>query len=136
MDEFWIELLAALTELLGEFLLQLLAEGIVDIANRVLGEVLETARARNVVVSTLSYSVFGALAGVLSISIFPHPLVRPSRIHGISLLVSPVATGLAMSSIGSMLRRRDKRVVQIESFGYGFAFAFAMALTRFILVRP
>ncbi len=36
-----------------------------------------------------------------------------------------------MSLIGSTLRNRDKRVVQIESFGYGFAFAFGMALVRF-----
>jgi hypothetical protein len=135
MGELLMELLAALAELLAEFLLQLLAGAIVDVANRFLGEIFETPRATNVVVSALSYSVFGALAGVLSISIFPHPLVRPSRIHGISLLVSPLATGLVMSLIGSMLRRRDKRVVQIESFSYGFAFAFGMACVRFLLVK-
>jgi hypothetical protein len=59
---------------------------------------------------------------------FPHPLAHPSRIHGISLLVSPVIVGVVMSLIGSVQRNRDKRVAQIESFGYGFAFAFGMAV--------
>jgi len=136
MDDLLMELLAALLELFGDVFLQLLAEGLVDVASRGLSEVVETERAKDVVVSTLSYAAAGALVGTISLAIFPHPLVHPSRIHGISLLISPVATGLTMSLIGSMLRKSDKKVVPIESFGYGFAFAFGMALIRFILVKP
>jgi hypothetical protein len=73
--------------------------------------------------------------GYVLFGLFPHPLVHPSRIHGISLLVAPVTTGLMMSCIGSLLRRHDKKVVRIESFGYGFAFAFGMALVRLVLVK-
>jgi hypothetical protein len=50
-------------------------------------------------------------------------------------LVNPLIAGVVMSLIGSMLRKRDKRVVQIESFGYGFAFAFGMAVLRFFFAK-
>jgi hypothetical protein len=39
-----------------------------------------------------------------------------------------------MSVVGSVQRKRNKKVMQIESFGYGFAFAFGMALVRFFFV--
>jgi len=71
----------------------------------------------------------------LSVLIFPHPLFHPSRIHGISLLISPVIAGLLMALLGSTLRKRGKKVVRLESFGYGFAFAFGMALIRLIYAR-
>ena len=135
MDGFLTELLAVLAELLGELLLQLLAEGIADVASRVLGERFEAARAKNIIASSVPYAAAGFVVGIVSVAVFPHPLVRPARIHGISLIVSPLLTGLIMSQVGSLLRRRNRRVVQIDSFGCGFAFAFGMALARFLLVR-
>jgi hypothetical protein len=36
-----------------------------------------------------------------------------------------------MSVVGSSHRKRNKKVMQIESFGYGFAFAFGIAVVRF-----
>src|SRR5437016_5143010 len=86
------------------------------------------------VLASVGYTLLGALAGGLSLFIFPHPLVHPSRLHGINLLVSPVVTGLVMSLIGSILSRQGKKVVQIESFRYGFAFALGMALIRYFFV--
>jgi hypothetical protein len=49
--------------------------------------------------------------------------------------VSLFPAGLGMSLAGSTLRRRNKKLMQIESFGYGFAFAFGMALVRFFFVK-
>jgi hypothetical protein len=63
---------------------------------------------------------------------FPHPFFPRSQFHGVSLIISPVAAGLAMSGFGAILRSRGKRVVQVESFPYAFAFAFGMALVRLI----
>jgi hypothetical protein len=67
-------------------------------------------------------------------SSFPHPLVHPSRFPGISVIISPVLAGLGMSFVGSMQRKHNRKVMQVESFGYGFAFAFGMALVRFLFV--
>ena len=77
---------------------------------------------------------FGAFTGGLRLLVFPHPLIRPSRLHGISLLVSPILSGAVMASLGFILRRRGKRVIAIETFWYGFAFAFGMALVRLLFV--
>jgi hypothetical protein len=71
----------------------------------------------------------------LSLIFFPHPIVHPSKLHGISLFVSPVLAGVMMAGVGSLLRRRDKEVIQLESFRYGFALAFGMAAVRFLFAK-
>jgi hypothetical protein len=128
MIEFLLELLL---ELIGEFLLELAITALVDLALRAIAKVFETFRLVNPVLASIIYVLLGALAGGLSLLIFPHPLVHPSRLHGINLLVSPVVTGLAMSQIGSILRCQGKKVTRVESFGYGFALAFGIALVRY-----
>jgi hypothetical protein len=68
----------------------------------------------------------------VTLAVFPHPLVHRARIHGASLILTPLVTGAVMSGLGALLRKRGKRVVQIESFPYAFAFALGMALVRFL----
>jgi hypothetical protein len=58
-------------------------------------------------------------------------MFQHNRFHGISLVLSPLATGLIMSQIGRRSRRRGGITVPIEKFGYGYVFALAMALVRF-----
>jgi hypothetical protein len=134
MEEFVLQLLLVFIELFGEVLFEIVGEALLDLAQRVMAEVFETSRSIRPEFASLGYALLGVLAGGLSVLILPHPLVRPSKIHGISLLVSPLVTGLVMFLIGSMLRRQGKKVVQIESFGYGFAFALGMALVRYFFV--
>ena len=98
-------------------------------------EVFVVSREINPVLAALGYVMLGMARGGVSVFLFPHPLIHPSRIHGISLLVSPVLTGLVMSRIGAALRRYGKHPTQIESFEYGFAFAFGMALVRYLVVK-
>jgi hypothetical protein len=103
-----------------------------DLALRAIAKVFETLRLANPVLASITYVLLGASAGGVSLLVLPHPLVHPSRLHGINLLVSPLVTGLAMSLIGSIVGRQGKKVTQIESFGYGFAFAFGIALVRYL----
>jgi hypothetical protein len=134
MGELLFELLLAFTELFLEVLFEVTAGALLDLAQRAIAEVFKPFRFASPVLASVGYMLLGALAGGWSLLIYPHHLVRPSRLHGISLLVSPIVTGLVMSLIGSILRRQGKKVVQIESFGYGFAFAFGMALIRYLFV--
>jgi hypothetical protein len=83
----------------------------------------------------LKFTLLGLALSFVSVLVLPHPLVHPSKFHGVSLLISPVITGLIMSFIGRAVRRRGKTPVQIESFAYGFTFAFAFALLRLLLVH-
>ena len=93
--------------------------------------VLDKTDFENPVVAFIGYSLFGAAVGVISLLFLPHPFVHPSRFHGISLIISPVLGGFGMSCVGWIMRKRNKKVMQLESFGYGFAFALGIALVRF-----
>src|SRR5258708_7315718 len=54
----------------------------------------------------------------------------PSRV-----VISPVLAGGGMWMVGTALRKRNKKAMQIESFGYGFAFALGMAMVRFLFAK-
>jgi hypothetical protein len=139
MEELLLGLLWSILELVFEAVFEgvfeYLAAGLASLLLRALGVVSEISAIQNPVLATCVYALFGGLLGGVSLLFFPHHLVKPSRIHGISLLVSPVITGLMMWATGAVLRRRGKRVTQLESFGYGFAFAFGMALVRFFFAK-
>jgi VIT1/CCC1 family predicted Fe2+/Mn2+ transporter len=76
--------------------------------------------------------LLGVVAGVISIAILPAPIFHPGKVHGISLILSPVLTGLIMAGFGSVLRRRNGKPLPWESFWGGFAFALGMAVIRFL----
>lgn len=119
--------LEAAFEFAANFLGALILRGIAEIFN--------TSEFKNPLVACVGYVFLGGLAGGLSLFFFPHPLVHPSRVPGLSVIISPILAGFGMSLVGSTLRKRNNNVMQIESFGYGFAFAFGMALVRFFYVK-
>ena len=130
MGETLIELLFAFLDLFLNVLLEFAGEVLIDLLSRGAADAFGPHEPPHRVLTFLGCGFWGGLAGGASLLVFPHPLFHPSKIHGVSLIVSPVLTGLIMSGIGVMLRRRGKRVVQIESFPFAFAFAFGMALVR------
>ena len=135
-------------EFLG-FILELLLEALIEIAFSesvaVASRTRRRFRIRPFVRATLSqsdrpltvlfFTLWGIGLGALSILLIPHPFVHPSKLHGISLLFSPVITGLVMGFIGRTVRRRGKSPVPIESFAYGFTFALAFTLIRLFFVH-
>ncbi len=135
MDDLIGAILAGLLELLAEFLLDVALGELAGLLSRLIRRFTVTVKRGNPVATTVVFILVGAVFGFLSTWMFPHPVVHPSRFHGISLLISPVLTGIAMAWIGRAWRRRGRASVRIESFGYGFTFALAMSLVRFWLVR-
>lgn len=135
MDDFFFELLAGLIQVLVEVFLEIAAEEILALLSRAVIAVFQDSELDNPVLATVGYLILGTATGGISLLFLPHPLVHPSRFHGISLLISPLITGSIMSLIGYTLRRHGKQAAQIESFGYGFAFALGMAVVRFLFVK-
>jgi len=135
MEDFLAAILSGLFELFAEVVLQLLIEAICSLFARILRGVAEGAEAGSPAFAAAGYLVLGVMAGFASLFVLPHHLVRPSRFHGISLLISPLVTGIIMSQIGALLRRNDKMTVRIESFIYGFTFALGVAVIRLVFVR-
>ena len=75
MAELLFELLGALFEVLLEFA----TEEFVAFLWRASADVFQGSAMNNPALATVGYLVLGTLAGGLSLLVFPHPLVRPSR---------------------------------------------------------
>jgi hypothetical protein len=134
MDEFLSAILAAIAELLFELFFELFLEAIVALIVRATRNLFSNA-ALGPTLAAAFYLLLGCASGAASLLLFPHPIFHPSKLHGISLLISPVVTGFLMSQVGTVLRRNGRESVRIESFGYGFAFALGFAIVRLISVR-
>jgi hypothetical protein len=131
MEELLLNILATLAEVVleiaGEFILEAIVWGMCK---------LFTSLAESNQFINLSLAAASGLAlGYASAGVFPHPLFHPSRFHGISVLISPLITGLLMALAGRAAQRRGRRPLAVASFRYGFTLALGMALVRFWLVR-
>ena len=135
MGDFFFILLSGLLDIFLEVLSELAAEFAVALINRWFRNLVSDTDPWSPPVAAIGYFLLGSVFGVLSIFAAPHALVRPSKIHGLSLLVSPLITGMIMSQVGAWVRRRNRRSAQIESFAYGALFAFGVALVRFFWLR-
>jgi hypothetical protein len=135
MDELLVGVIAAITEVLFEAVFEIAGLGLASLLTRAISKLFKTISDFNPVATAFALGMLGLLVGSLSVVAYPHPLVHPSRLHGLSVLVSPLITGFVMSQVGRSLRNHGKSVTPVESFGYGFVFAFAMALVRFLMLR-
>jgi hypothetical protein len=135
MDELLFGTIAAIAEILLETGIEIAGEALASLLTRATSKLFKSISDFNPVANTFALGMLGTLVGFLSVVTYPHPLVHPSRIHGISVIVSPLITGFVMSQLGRLLRNHGRKVMPIESFGYGFVFAFAMALVRFFMLR-
>jgi hypothetical protein len=129
-----LELLEVLVGLFFEAVFEFALEFLTLLLLRGIAAVFDTSEFKNPLLACIGYVFLGAVVGGISLLFFPHPLVHPSRVPGVSVITSPVLVGLGMSFIGSRQRKRNKKVMRMESFGYGFAFAFGMSFVRFISV--
>ncbi|MDR3792576.1 MAG: hypothetical protein P4L03_04255 [Terracidiphilus sp.] len=134
MEDLLLSILSALIEIALEFFMEfageMLISGLLRVAKRIVGNFSRV----NAFVIAILFGILGTLLGFLSVALFPHPLVHPSRIHGISMIIAPLMTGLAMMAIGRAIRLRGKETTEIENFSNGFVFALAMAIVRFVCV--
>ena len=79
--------------------------------------------------------LMGVAAGILSVLLFGRRLVPRPVIPGLSLVLSPIVTGIAMDWMGKLLTERGKHRPALFSFWAGAVFAFGMALVRFVYLE-
>jgi len=115
-----------------EFIVQIIGEVFLEVAVQKLAPVPREHKALNATLAVIMYFGLGVIIGWLSILIFPHSFIRSSRLHGISLIITPLLAGLTMSGMGWVRERQGKPVISLDTFAYGFIFAFGMALVRFL----
>lgn len=119
-------------ELLLEGFLYIVVDLLVELGFRSLGETMTSRHERNPILAGIGYALLGAIAGGISLLIFPEAFVRSERFHGINLLISPVLAGLGMAGLGWLLERSGHRRLRLDSFIFGYIFALPMAFVRFL----
>lgn len=135
MEELILWLLSIILEFVVHAIFELVVAAFGDLLLRLVGAVFEEPTIQSQTLAYIGYWAFGILLGALSLVLSPRHIVSPAKIHGISLLLAPAATGLLMSATGVVLRRYNKKTLQLESFGCGFAFAFGLAAVRLIFAK-
>jgi hypothetical protein len=129
------DLLAVILEAIAEAFLAIAGEFLISLLARVFKGLLKAILELGPLATAVCVLLLGTASGACSVILFPHPLVHPTKMHGVSLIISPILAGFVMSQFGRLLRNRGARTIQIESFVYGFAFALATAVVRFVFVR-
>ena len=76
----------------------------------------------------------GFTLGASSRYLLPHRLLPPPATHGISLVLSPVASGVALHFWGSHRQGLGHAPGFLTSFWGGASFAFGCALGRFVVI--
>ena len=115
-------------QILGEFLLQIAIEILVELGFHSIREPFR--REVNPPVAITGYAILGAVLGGLSLLVLPHLLV-PEQWRLLNLLFGPVLAGLVMVGVGAVRSRKGQSLLRIDRFAYGYIFALALAVVRF-----
>ena len=73
--------------------------------------------------AAIGYAIFGAIAGGVSLWAVPDLFIKAGWLRLANLVLTPTIAGLLMAMVGSWRRKREKTVIQLETFSYGFCFA-------------
>jgi hypothetical protein len=122
-------MLELLLQVVGEFLLQIFVEALVELGFHSLVEPFR--RPPNPWLAGMRYAIFGAILGGLSLLVFPAHLTPPGIARIANLLLTPVAVGGCMVAFGAWRARRGESLLRIDRFSYGYVFALSLALVRF-----
>jgi hypothetical protein len=124
-------LLEIIFEFFLELLLQLIGEALVEAGFHKFSSPPIT-RTLDTIFALVKYLVLGIIAGWFSTMIFPHSFIRSSKLHGMSLVITPLLAALTIYGIGWIRQRQGKERIGWDTFACAFVFAFAMALVRFL----
>ena len=121
---------------IGEMLIQLVGEGILEGGWRWLVAPFSDRRRVHPAVAGAVLLVLGGIMGWIGWLLVPDPLLSHAPIPGASLLLSPLITGGVMEFYGRWRRKSGHATSSASTFWGGALFAFGMALVRFLLQRP
>ena len=129
--EILFELLLIVLQFLGEIVLQIVFETLGEVGLRSLREPFRRPEPPHPVLAAIGYALLGAIAGGISLWLFPKLFITTEWLRIANLVVTPVAAGGAMCLVGYWRRKRDQALIRLDRFAWGFLFALAMAIVRF-----
>jgi len=130
--EIVFEILFWILQVFGEFILQMVFEVIVEIGLQGLRESFRRPQVLHPWFAAICYLAFGALAGWVSLWFFPSPFIHSRLGRVANLVLTPLAAGGVMASIGAWRLRRGEELIRLDRFAYGHLFALAMGAIRFV----
>lgn len=126
-------------ELLVQLIFETLGEVVFELATSLGWESLKdqtrTKREATPLLASIGQFLMGVVAGVLSLVLFGTRLTRRFLFPGISLVVSPLGTGIVMHWLGGFWESRGRDRPVLFTFRAGAIFAFGMALVRFLYLE-
>ena len=125
--EFVFELLL---QFFWEILLQLIIQVLAELGLHSLGNTFQ--RRKHPIWSMIGFTLWGAIAGGLSLLVLPHSAIAKPAFRTLNVFVTPLVVGAVMALIGQTRLRRGQVLVRMDRFGYAFTFAFWMAFVRFL----
>lgn len=129
-------MLEAIFEFLGEMLLELVAQVVVQMLAELGWSSMGAPFQRNSHpgLVALGYGLFGAIAGGVSLLVVPATMLHGGwRLLGLGL--SPLAGGTLMVATAGMRAAPGVSVLRRERFVYGYLFALTLGLIRFWFAR-
>ena len=129
--EILFELLFALLQFLAEIVLQIVFEALAELGIRSMREPFRRPEPLHPALAAIGYAIFGAIAGAISLWIFPALFIPANHLRIVNLFLTPVAAGFAMAALGAWRSRRNEDLVRLDRFSYGFLYALVMAAVRY-----
>ena len=123
-------ILEVLLELFGELLLQVAMQALAEAGLHAVLKPGSRPQASTWLLM-LGYALLGLAVGGLSLLVLPQSLLHGRAIRLVGLLLTPVASGLAMSLLGAWRQKQGQQLLAMDRFGYGYLFALVVALVRF-----
>ena len=126
-------ILEIVLQFLGEILLQLLFEFLAELGFRSLADIFK--KPKNGALSTIGFVLWGAIAGAISLWIFPRSPISDIDLRKLNIVVTPLLVGGIMMLIGRERSKRGQMVMRLDRFGYAFVFALSMAVIRYVWAK-
>lgn len=120
--------------MLWEVLVQLFGGLLIEAGFSSLGEPFRKRSKSHPLLAGAGVLILGGLIGALTRLAWPERIFQPGPVRGLSLIVSPLVTGMAMHRFGEWCEGRGLSRSYIDTFWGGALLAFGVALVRFLWI--
>lgn len=137
MEDLFIHLLAGIFQFIAEALIEILGDGVLELIGRGLNSVISGAIAESAGLTAIVavFLLCGLLCGAISLVFFPFRVLHLARLHGIGLIMNPLAAGLACLGWVRPARLEQQQRLRWQSFARGFSFILGLTIVRFFLAH-
>ncbi len=131
ISEIIFSFLGYLLQFVLEILAQAAFELLAELGVRCMAEPFKRPEPASPIMAAIGYLIYGAIAGVISLML-PKMFVVSKSLRLANLIITPIACGFVMSSLGRFRERRGDETIRLDTFMYGYLFALSMAVVRYI----